>query len=175
MKAFMKSKIIVLSFIITGFSFLFMACHKDPADPADPVTTKHNSVLQNKWTLISRTATFPASPGNNFHEIDSPDDYFIFGENDTAYSYVTAYLPFSIDTAFYKVSSNTITFYVNQNQNGFIFQSQDINGNVHDTTTATILSVTDNLLVLSFPSIGSVAGSGMPQYYPGTEIDTLKR
>jgi hypothetical protein len=136
------------------------------------------SPLQYKWTLVSRTATFPASARNNFAEKDSPGDYFSFGTNDTAYSYVTAYLPFSIDTAYYKASADSIIFYVNEKQNGFIFQSQDTIGNIHDTTVAQILELTDSSLVLSFPTIGTVtnlARPGITTYYPGTEIDSLKR
>lgn len=171
MEKYLKSKFTFFSFFLVIFSFYLAACNKDSTKTGN--TT--NSIVQNKWILISRTATFPASSGNNFHEIDSPQDYFNFGKNDTVYSYVTAYLPFSIDTAFYKLSPNAITFYINDNQNGFIFQSQDTNGNWHDTTVAKILSLTENSMILSFPSIGTVGGSGLTQYYPGTEIDSLKR
>ena len=171
MKKYLKSKYIFVSFVVVTFSFYVTACNKNTTNSNNST----NSILQNKWTLISRTATFPASPMNNFHEIDSPNDYLNFGKNDTVSSYVTAYLPFSIDTAFYKVSQNTITFYTNNNQNGFIFQSQDTNGNWHDTTVVQILSLTENSMILSFPSIGTVGGSGPTQYYPGTEIDSLKR
>jgi hypothetical protein len=156
-------------------SLLFAAACKKDNNSYDNST---NVLLQHKWTLISRTATFPASPRNNFVETDSPNDYFTFGKNDTAYSYVTLYAPFSIDTVYYKASPTSITFYVNQNQNGWLFQSQDTSGHWHDTTVAQILTLTDNSLVLSFPAIGTVtnlAGPGITTYYPGTEIDSFKR
>ena len=171
MEKYLKSKFTFFPFILVGFIFYLTACKK----AATNTNNATNSMLQNKWTLISETATFPESPRNNFHDIDSPNDYFNFGKNDTAYSYITAYLPFGFDTAFYKVSPNTITFDINTNQNGSSFESQDTNGNWHDTTVAQILLLTENSMVLSFPSIGSVGGSGPVQYYPGTEIDSLKR
>ena len=159
--------------LVGAFVITMISCSKDAAN-----NNGANSLLQNKWTLISRTASFPASPRNNFVETDSPNDYFTFGQNDSAYSCVTAYLPFSIDTVSYKVSSGSITFYINKKQNGFIFVSQDTIGSLHDTTTAQILNLTSHSLVLSFPAIGSVtnlAGPGITTYYPGTEIDSLTR
>jgi hypothetical protein len=168
MPGFFLKKWLVLIFIIGAIS-----CGKGNNKPA-PV----NNPLQYKWTLVSRTATFPASPRNNFVEKDFPNDYLSFGKNDTVYSYVTSYLPFSIDTVFYKESANSITFYVSTMQNGFIFQSQDTNGNLHDTTVAQIISLTSSTLVLGFPTIGTVtnlAGPGITTYYPGTEIDSLTR
>ena len=142
-----------------------------------------NWLLQNKWTLISSTATFPTSPYpfNGFHEVAAPNDYFNFGKNDSLYSYVTASLPYSVDTIFYKASSSSITFYVSQSQSSYayLFETQDTLGHFHDTTVAQIITLNDTLLVLSFPSIEPVTtslnGSGSTTYYPGTMIDTLKR
>jgi archaellum component FlaF (FlaF/FlaG flagellin family) len=161
----------VIIFLFAGF---FIGCHKDNSSSGNSL----NSLLQNKWALLSRTATFPTRPSLNFVETDSPNDYFKFGTNDTAYSYVTSYLPFSIDTAFYTSTSNSITFYINQKQNGLIFQNQDGNGVLHDTTVAQIITLTSNSLVLSFPTMGTVTnlvGPGITSYFPGTEIDSLKR
>jgi hypothetical protein len=158
------------------FVFFAVACNKDNNSSGN----SGNNLLQNKWTLVSRTGNFPTSPYpfNGFHEIESPNDYFTFGKNDTVYSFVTAYMPFGTDTVFYKASPNSITFYVNQRQNGFLFETQDILGHLHDTTVAQILALNDNLLVLSFPSIEPVTnlvGPGITTYFPGTLIDSLIR
>jgi hypothetical protein len=163
-----------------GFLILIVACHKDNPSTS---TNAGNSRLQHKWTLISRTATFPTSPYpfNGFHEVDAPNDYFDFRKNDSVYSYVTGYLPYSVDTIFYQASSSSITFYVSQSQGNyaFLFETQDTQGHFHDTTTAQIITLNDTLLVLSFPSIdpvtSSVNGTGSTTYYPGTMIDSLKR
>jgi hypothetical protein len=66
------------------FVIFAVACHKDSNSTGD----SGNSLLQNKWTLVSRTGVFPAGPYpfDGFHETDSPNDYFIFGKNDTVYS-----------------------------------------------------------------------------------------
>jgi hypothetical protein len=158
------------------FVFFAAACHKDNNSAGN----SGNTLLQNKWTLISRTGNFPTSPYpfNGFHETDSPNDYFTFGKNDTVYSFVTAYMPFGTDTVSYKASPNSITFYVNQRQNGFLFETQDTLGHLHDTTVAQILALNDNLLVLSFPSIEPITNlvaPGITTYFQGTLIDSLKR
>jgi hypothetical protein len=166
-------KISVLAFLI-----LTVACHKD-----NNGTNSGNTPLQNKWTLVSSTATFPTSPYpfSGFHEVGSPNDYFNFGKNDSVYSYVTGNLPYSIDTILYKASASSITFYVSQSQSNYayLFETQDTLGHFHDTTVAQIITLNDTLLVLSFPSIEPVTtslnGMGSTTYYPGTMIDTLKR
>jgi hypothetical protein len=166
-------KLSVLAFLI-----LTVSCHKD-----NNSTNSGNTLLQNKWTLVSRTATFPTSPYpfGGFHEVDAPNDYFNFGKNDSVYSYVTGYLPYSIDTIFYKASSSSITFYVSQSQSSYayLFETQDSLGHFHDTTVAQIITLNDSLLVLSFSSIEPVTtslnGTGSTIYYLGTMIDTLKR
>ena len=161
-----------------GFLILIVACGKDKNS-----TNQGNSRLQYKWTLISRTATFPTSPYSfsSFHEVDGPNDYFDFRKNDSVYSYVTPYLPFSVDTIYYQASSSSVTFYVSPSQSGyaFLFETQDTQGHFHDTTIAQIVTLNDTLLVLSFSSIEpittSLNGTGSTTYYPGTMIDTLKR
>jgi hypothetical protein len=162
----------------SAFLILIVACHKN-----NNSANSGNSLLQYKWTLVSRTATFPTSPYpfDGFHEVDAPNDYFNFGKNDSVYSYVTGYLPYSVDTIFYKASSSSITFYVSQSQSNyaFLFETQDTLGHFHDTTVAQIITLNDTLLVLSFQSIEPVTtslnGTGSTIYYPGTMIDTLKR
>jgi hypothetical protein len=131
-------------------------------------------MLQYKWTLISRTATFPGKPALNFKEIDTPDDYLTFGTNDTAYSYITSYLPFSIDTASYTFSSNLINVH-DSREYGIVFRHQDSNGVMLDNTTIQIISLTNNSLILSFPTQGSVVDNGVATYYPGTIVYSLKR
>ena len=161
-----------------AFILLTVACHKD-----NNSTNAGNTLLQNKWTLVSRTATYPTSPYpfNGFHEVDAPNDYLNFGKNDSVYSYVTGYSPYSLDTILYKASPSSITFYVSQSQSNYayLFETQDTLGHFHDTTVAEIITLNDSLLVLSFPSIEPVTtsldGTGSTTYYPGTLIDTLKR
>jgi hypothetical protein len=153
-----------------------LACHKNNGGSGD----SGNSLLENKWTWVSSTGTYPAAPYpfNGFYEIGSPNDYFSFGKNDTAYSLVGTYMPYGVDTAFYKATSYSITFYVNQKQNGILFETQDTLGHLHDTTVAQILTLNDSLLVLSFPSIDPVTnlyGPGITTYFQGTQVDTLKR
>ena len=167
-KGWMNNDSIKTILILIPYLYFLTGCAKNSSPPSSP------NLLQNKWTLISRTATFPGNPSLNFTEIDTPDDYLLFGKNDTAYSYIASYLPFSIDTASYTVTSNSILVH-DSRLYGIVFQHQDSNGIMLDTTTIQILSLTNNALVLSFPTLGSVAGNGAPVYYPGTIIYSLKR
>lgn len=166
-------KLSVLAFLI-----LTVACHKD-----NNSTNSGNTLLQNKWTLVSSTGNYPGAPYpfNGFYEVGAPNDYFNFEKNDSVYSYVTGNPLYSVDTIFYKASSSSITFYVSQSQSNYAYQfeTQDTLGHFHDTTVAQIITLNDSLLVLSFPSIDPVTtsldGTGSTIYYPGTVIDTLKR
>lgn len=161
-----------------AFLILIVACHKDSGGGGN--SNSGNSLLQYKWTLVSRTATYPTSPYpfGGFHEVDPPGDYFNFGKNDSVYSYVTGG---GVDTILYQASSSAITFYVGQNQSqyAYLFETQDTLGHFHDTTVAQIMTLNDTLLVLSFSSITPVTtsldGTGSTVYYPGTMIDSLKR
>lgn len=156
----------LFSIIIFCFA-VGVSCHKD----SSPTQT---NVLQFKWQLNSRTATFPTQPSLNFYEKDTPDDYIEFGKNDTAYSFITAYLPFSIDTASYTTTSSTITFH-DSRQYGIVFRHQDGNGVLVDETTVQIISRTDHLLILSFPTVSTIDDNGNITYYQGTMIDSLSR
>ncbi len=154
-------------FLIIVFCFASVSCHKDSG-------SKQTNLLQFKWQLNSRTATFPTQPSLNFHEKDEPDDYIQFGKNDTAYSFITAYLPFSIDTASYQATSGNISFH-DSRQYGIVFRHQDGNGELVDETTVQIISLTDHLLILSFPTVSTIDDNGNITYYQGTMIDSLSR
>jgi hypothetical protein len=145
-----------------------IGCGKDSTSP------QNNNLLQHKWAINSRVAVFPGNSILNFTETSSANDYLDFRANDSVYSYITTYLPFSIDTASYTVSSNIITVH-DTRQYGIVFQHQNNNGEMQTTTNIALVSLTENKLVLNFPTQGTVNVSGVTTYYPGTITYTLSR
>jgi hypothetical protein len=145
-----------------------MSCGKDSANTVD------DNPLHHKWTINSRVAVFPSNSILNFSETSSLNDYLDFRANDTVYSYITTYLPFSIDTASYIVSSNVITVH-DIRQYGIVFQHQNNIGEMQTTTDIEIVSLTDDKLILKFPTQGTVNISGVTTYYPGIITYNLSR
>ena len=165
---FSKMNFPAFALLCTALLLLMASCGKDPDKTTD------NSQLQHKWTINSRVAVFPGNTSLNFTETSSPNDYLDFRTNDSVYSYITSYLPFSKDTASYTVSSNTIAVH-DTRQYGIVFQHQDNNGVVQTSTDIELVSVTDNALVLKFPTQGTVNSGGITTYYPGTITYNLSR
>ncbi len=144
-----------------------MGC-KDSQNPETP------SPIVHRWSISKRTASFPGNPSLNFTETGAASDYLEFRNNDSVYSYITLYLPFSIDTASYIISSNRITVH-DTRQYGIVFQHQDNNGNIVQTTDIDIVYVTDSTMQLRFPTMASVVSGGNTTYYPGTLTYDLNR
>jgi hypothetical protein len=166
-KKFSSKKLFLLVVFLTPFIWM-VACKKNNVSSPNPTP------LQHKWNFISYTATVPAYPVGNFSGNYMAGDYLDFRINDTVYSYRAEYGQFGLDTATYTVNFNTITAY-EQAQVGLLFVEQDSVGHISTPTNIQILTITDNLLVLSFPIRESVGGSIPTVYYPATIIDTLTR
>jgi hypothetical protein len=130
--------------------------------------------VQKRWTIVSRTGTFPGNTSLNFVETASPGDYLDFRLNDSAYAYYSPYLPFGKDTAHYTINGTQL-FFTDHRQYGIIFQHQNNQGVMLDTTTATIVSVTDSTCQLRFPTVGTVSGTGGTVYFPGTLLYRLRQ
>jgi hypothetical protein len=157
--------------IITFCALQFSSCSKDSVQSTP-------DLLLGKWILVSTTIdspTFPSNFNSYFNDQYSSNDYFLFSKNDSVYSYISEYYP-NFDTAYYKQASYSI-FFTDKLFAG-PFSHQLNNGNFVDTTTFQILSISNNLLVISFPiqeDVTNLAGPGITTYYPGTQVDTLKK
>lgn len=152
-------------------SLLWILIFSSCKDKSEAVVAKP---IQKRWTIVSRTATFPGNTSLNFVETASPGDYLDFRLNDSAYSYYSLYLPFSKDTAHYTINGNQL-FFTDHRDYGIIFQHQNSLGEIQDTTTATIVSVTDSSCTLRFPTLASVGGTGGTTYYTGTLTYQLRQ
>jgi hypothetical protein len=117
------------------------------------------ALLQHKWTLAQRQGVFPDRPSLNFTEAGQPGDYLIFGQGDSVYSYIAAYLPFSVDTASYRLSGHAIFFH-DTREYGIVFRHQVGNGVMVDTTTAGIVSLSSSFLQLRFPVETTIDDNG---------------
>lgn len=110
--------------------------------------------------MVSETRIIPAFPQGNLRQVFSDGSYSDFRTDNKVYNCLyTLY-----DTSVYSLSNNTLSLVSIQN------------GQMTDSTNATVLTLNPNILVLSFPNIYFVSDSNeVETIYTGVVIDSLRR
>jgi hypothetical protein len=142
----MKSQLL-LSLMLT--IFIFASCKKDSAN----INAETKLLLQNKWTLISSNSRYVATP----------TDYYLFGTNDSLTMKQAGQInllttPLNIHTTYAFINNTKLKYGLNA------------------TNEVNIVTLTNNLLVLSNTAVSTFTNSGtVVATYEGTKTDSLKR
>jgi hypothetical protein len=148
----MKTSLLICFLII-----LLTACKKK-----DGVSAETISLLQNRWTLISSSVTYPTNATLNRTYIGVSTDYYLFDTNDS----LTIHMAGQADLPATPV--NATIKYSFANNNTLVYE---IGSNVQ----VNIKTLTSNLLVLTNESDASFTNGSSTVIYKGTKTDSLMR
>jgi hypothetical protein len=152
----MKSQLL-LSLILAFF--IFVSCKKDSTS----ISSEIKLLLQNKWTLISSNVVFPTNTTLNSRYVAAPTDYYLFGTNDS----LTMKQAGQINLLTTPLNINTTYAFINNNK---------LKYGLNATNEVNIVTLTNNLLVLSNTAVSTFTNSGtVVATYEGTKTDSLKR
>ncbi len=151
MKAFAK----VISIVAIAF---FAACKKD----GNKVSSETIALIQNKWSLISSTRTYPTNTSLNARYIGAATDYYQFSANDSfkirqAGQIGVPNLPLTLDSKYSIVNNRTIAYHLNP------------------SVEASIQELSKDVLILTNAITATIANGSATTTYEGTKTDSLRR
>jgi hypothetical protein len=144
--------------LLVSFLTLFSNCSKDK----ETVSAETLSLLRHQWKVISSTTVFPTNTILNDRYEGSPTDFYRFTNDDSLVIQQTGqvnlpFAPLKIATTYSFVHSNIMEY------------------GISPGIRISIVSISNNLLVLTNTATSIITGGGTSVVYNGTKIDSLSR